>query len=88
MKMRDFVDNTHGAGAWDRMHAAINRNEKYNGTAPMITVDGILIEIIPGIDPEVTLEEVRTVARKRLREARAFRQMTIIPRPPGGSDAG
>lgn len=85
MKMRDFVDRTHGAGAWDRMHAAINRKEEYDGTAPFLTVDGVLIQIIPGTDPEVTLEEVRVVARKRLREARAFRQMTIISRPPAGT---
>jgi hypothetical protein len=83
MKMRAYVDGIQGSGSWDRMHAAIARKETFSWVMPQITVDGVVVQIIPGLDLEITLEEVRTLIRKRLREANAFRQMTIIPRPVG-----
>jgi hypothetical protein len=86
MKMRAYVDGIQGPGSWDRMHELINRNQALGWVMPPIMVDGVVVQIFPGLDREVTLEEVRTLVRKRLREANAFRQMTIMPRPPANDE--
>lgn len=64
MKMREYVDSIQGPGSWDRMHDLIERKELFGWTMPPIEVDGATVNIFPGEDREVTLEQVKDELRK------------------------
>lgn len=66
--MRDFVDGIQGAGAWDRMHDMIDRQQMFGWSLPPIEVDGHEVHVFPGSDREVTVEAVRNEVRKALRD--------------------
>jgi len=63
MKMREYVDRIQGEGTWDRMHDLIAKQEIFGWPMPPIEVDGATVSIFPGVDREVTLEEVKDAIR-------------------------
>ena len=66
MKMREYVDNIQGKGSWDRMHDFMNKGEILGWDLPSIDVDGMKVNVFPGTDREVTLEQVQNEIRKVL----------------------
>jgi len=64
MKMRQYVDGIQGSGSWDDMHDKIDRMEFGGWTLPPVEVDGKKVNIFPGTDREVTLEQVQAEIRK------------------------
>jgi hypothetical protein len=68
MKMREYVDRIQGEGTWDRMHDLIAKQEIFGWPMPPIEVDGATVSIFPGVDREVTLEQVKDAIRKVFRE--------------------
>ena len=64
MKMREYVDAIQGAGSWDRMHDLINVRRIGGWDLPPVDVDGVTVNIFPGADREVTLEQVKNEIQK------------------------
>lgn len=67
MKMREYVDGLQGAGAWDRMHDLISHGDLFGWSMPPVEVDGRKVNIFPGSNREVTLEQVQNEVRKAMR---------------------
>ena len=77
MKMREYVDSIQGEGAWDRMHDLIARKELFGWSLPPVKVDGAQVNIFPGENREVTLEEVQAEIRRVFSEIGGPLQRTI-----------
>ena len=64
--MRKYVDAMRGPGSWDRMHGLIEGMSLGGWDLVPVSVDGHLVHIFPGSNPEVTLEEIQQQIRNVL----------------------
>ena len=67
LTMREYVDAIQGEGAWDQMHDLIERRQLLGWKLPPVTVDGTTVNIFPGSNREVTLQQVQDEIRKGLK---------------------
>tara|TARA_R110002110_G_scaffold294324_1_gene508291 strand:- start:578 stop:793 length:216 start_codon:yes stop_codon:yes gene_type:complete len=68
MKMREYVDEKQGDGAWDAMHDAIDRGDIFGWDMPPMDVDGRTVNIFPGENREATVEDVCNEIRRSLKQ--------------------
>ncbi len=65
-KMREYVDEIQGSGAWDGMHDLIGEMSLVGWDMPPVTVDGKVFHVFPGTNREATVEEVQAEIRRAL----------------------
>lgn len=75
MRMRDYVDGIQGPGSWDQMHDLIDKMQIFGWEMPPIEVDGHTVNIFPGTNREVMLEDVQNELRRAFAQVEAQRSV-------------
>ena len=64
--MREYVDKLAGEGAWDAAHDQFKKTGVLSLPTFPLVVDEITVDILPGTDREVTVEQMRAEVRKAI----------------------
>lgn len=77
-KMREYVDKLAGEGAWDDMHDLFE-DGSFSGLSTIpVMVDGAVVNIIPGTDREITIEQVKAEVRKAIAQVESGEATVVV----------